>query len=191
MTLIKSLAVACVAGVMSVYALAGHAAVTDKEFISDTAVPSPEYGVALKGHDDRIIGNALITKAPKGVFVMVDVFEMPEGWHSIHFHAVGDCSDHADHFKKSGGHVTAEGQEHGFFSAKGPHSGDLPNFYVGSDKRAKFHVYSTDITVEQLMDADGSALVVHEKADDYASQPAGNAGDRLACGPVTAIQASR
>lgn len=187
MTYMKYLAVAGLAGVIGAYAVTGQAAITSQEFISTTKAPKPEYSIALHGQDETMVGGALISKAPKGLFLMVDIYNLPEGWHSIHFHGKGDCSDHADHFKKSGGHAAKEGQEHGFFSENGPHSGDLPNFYVGKDHRAKFHVYTTDMTLEQLTDEDGTALIIHEKADDYASQPAGDAGDRLACGVVTAI----
>ncbi len=187
MKYMKYLAVAGLAGVIGAYAVTGQAAITSQEFISTTKAPKPEYSIALHGQDETMVGGALISKAPKGLFLMVDIYNLPEGWHSIHFHGKGDCSDHADHFKKSGGHAAKEGQEHGFFSENGPHSGDLPNFYVGKDHRAKFHVYTTDMTLEQLTDEDGTALIIHEKADDYASQPAGDAGDRLACGVVTAI----
>lgn len=187
MKYMKYLAVAGLAGVIGTYAMTGQAAVTSEEFLSSTKAPKPGYSVALNGQDETMIGGALITKTAKGLFVMVDIYNLPEGWHSIHFHAKGDCSDHSDHFKKSGGHAAKEGQEHGYFSEKGPHSGDLPNFYVGKDKRAKFHIYTTDMPLEQLTDEDGTALVIHAKADDYASQPAGEAGDRLACGVVTEI----
>lgn len=187
MTYMKYLAVAGIAGVIGAYAVTGQAAITSEEFLSSTKAPKPGYSVALNGQDETMVGGALISQTSKGLFLMVDIYNLPEGWHSIHLHAKGDCSDHADHFKKSGGHAAKEGQEHGYFSEKGPHSGDLPNFYVGKDKRAKFHIYTTDMTIEQLTDEDGTALVIHEKADDYASQPAGEAGERLACGVVTAI----
>lgn len=187
MKYMKYLAVAGVVGAITAYAVTGQAAITSQEFLSTTKAPKPEYSVSLQGQDESTVGGALVSKTPKGLLLMVDIYNLPEGWHSIHFHGKGDCSDHSDHFKKSGGHAAKEGQEHGYFSANGPHSGDLPNFYVGKDKRAKFHMYTTDMTHEQLADEDGTALVIHAKADDYASQPAGEAGDRLACGVVTLI----
>lgn len=187
MTSMKYLAIASLVGAICTYNVVGHAAVVDKEFISTTKAPKPEYSISLQGQDEATVGGALISKTKNGLLVLVDVYDLPEGWHSIHFHGVGDCSDHGDHFKKSGGHAAKDGQEHGYFSENGPHSGDLPNFYVGKDKRAKFHMYTTDMTLDQLIDKDGTALVMHAKADDYASQPAGDAGDRLACGVVKPI----
>lgn len=187
MTYTKYLMAAGLAGVMAVYALTGQAAITSPEFISKTKAPKPEYFASLQGEDETTVGGVLISPTKKGLMVYVDIYNLPEGWHSIHFHGVGDCSDHVDHFKKSGGHAAKDGQEHGYFSENGPHSGDLPNFYVGPDNRAKFHIYTTDMTLDQLTDEDGSAMIIHEKADDYASQPAGEAGERMACGVVTKI----
>lgn len=186
----KKLTAVAVAAILAVCSTAWQQAIAEAEFVSTTKAPKPEYFASLQGQDETTVGGVLISPTKKGLLVYLDVYHLPEGWHSLHFHGVGDCSDHGDHFKKSGGHAAREGQEHGYFSEAGPHSGDLPNFYVGPDHRAKVHVYTTDMTLEQLTDADGTAMVVHAKADDYASQPAGDAGERLACGVVAKVPAN-
>jgi Cu-Zn family superoxide dismutase len=65
--------------------------------------------------------------------------------------------------------------------------GDTPNITVGADGSVSVMVTSPGGSLKganALLDADGAAVVIHAKADDYKSQPAGNAGDRIACGVV-------
>lgn len=174
-----------IAGVAVVAAIAVYAINGQAQDAAKVETPKPGFTVALKGHDEAAVGTADITATPKGVLLSVNIDKMAPGWHAIHFHGVGDCSDHTDHFKKSGGHAAAEGQEHGYFAATGPHAGDLTNFYVHADGTAKFVQYSTDMTAQMLDDADGTALVIHANPDDYVSAPAGNAGDRLGCGVIS------
>jgi Cu-Zn family superoxide dismutase len=69
--------------------------------------------------------------------------------------------------------------------AEGKHEGDLPNLYAGADGKVQFDFFAHGLTLKSLADADGSAIVVHAGPDDYKSDPAGNAGDRIACGVVT------
>ena len=87
---------------------------------------------------------------------------LPPGWHGIHFHAVGDCSD-TEKFEKSKAHVNHDQSKHGLLNPDGPDEGDLPNVYAN---------------------ADGSALVIHANEDDHASQPIGGAGPRIACSVI-------
>jgi Cu-Zn family superoxide dismutase len=72
----------------------------------------------------------------------------------------------------------------------GPHGGDMPNAVVGTDGMLKGQVLNTGVTLKpgakSLMDADGSALVIHAKPDDYKSQPSGDAGDRIVCAVIAA-----
>ena len=146
--------------------------------------PKPGYNATLQNADGRNIGMVKVTAAPKGLVVSVDATNLPSGWHAFHFHQAGNCDDHADHFKKSGSHAAREGEEHGFYAANGPHLGDFANFYVGSDGSAKFEQYSQNVTEADLLDADGTAVMIHADPDDYISQPSGAAGDRLACGVI-------
>jgi Cu-Zn family superoxide dismutase len=67
----------------------------------------------------------------------------------------------------------------------GPHEGDMPNIYVPADGKLEIEVLNPKVTIATLHDAGGSALVIHAGADDYKTDPAGNAGNRIACGVVT------
>ena len=73
-------------------------------------------------------------------------------------------------------------------SAGGPHPGDLPNVHIQADGVIAVEYFTDRITVADLLDADGSAFVIHSDADDYASQPSGAAGDRLACAVIEAAE---
>jgi Cu-Zn family superoxide dismutase len=71
---------------------------------------------------------------------------------------------------------------------EGPHAGDMPNLHVPPDGKLKIEVLDPTVTLSAesaLLDADGSALVIHAGPDDYKTDPAGNAGDRIACGVIT------
>ena len=127
-------------------------------------------------------GVAEVQGTDKGVLISVSAEGLSPGWHGVHFHGTGDCSDHTDHFKKSGGHMNKEGQAHGYLDAKGPHLGDLPNMWIGKDGTGKADFFTDAISLNALADKDGAALMIHAGADDYKGQPAGNSGGRVACG---------
>jgi superoxide dismutase, Cu-Zn family len=116
------------------------------------------------------------------VLIAVDLHDLKPGTHAIHLHETGKCEGPA--FKTAGGHFNPAKKQHGFMTAEGPHAGDLPNIDVGADGKAKAEFIAGDATLADLQDADGSALVIHAKNDDYKSQPAGDAGDRVACGVI-------
>ncbi len=145
--------------------------------------------VALKGPKGEDMGTAVVTEGTKGVLVRVEAKGLTPGWHGLHFHEKADCSS-AD-FKSAGGHVhDATPVIHGFLAEGSNDGGDLPNIWAGADGVAKADVFSTFVELGEahsrpsLKDADGSAIVIHAKADDYASQPIGGAGDRVACGVI-------
>lgn len=109
----------------------------------------------------------------------------PGGIHAIHIHETGKCE--APDFKSAGGHLSG-GHDHGAMSPKGMHQGDLPNLTVAADGSAVVEYFAPGVTVADVTDADGGAIVVHAKPDDYKSQPAGEAGDRIACGVFSAAK---
>ncbi|ETX28075.1 superoxide dismutase family protein [Roseivivax isoporae] len=137
----------------------------------------------LQGTDGTEHGTVNIQQTPSGqVMVTLDLTDIPEGPHGFHFHETGDCS--ADDFSSAGGHIAGDA-EHGVLVEAGPHPGDFPNITAGSDGIVQVSYFNERIDVEDhLMDEDGAAVVVHLGADDYASQPAGDAGDRIACGEI-------
>ena len=134
-------------------------------------------------------GMATLTEAPKGVLVMIAARGLAPGWHGVHFHEVGDCSK-AD-FTSAGGHVHMMATHvHGLLNPDANEAGDLPNLYVGADGTGFAEFLSTTVSLNgadgrpALLDANGSALVVHANADDFLTQPIGGAGPRIACGVI-------
>jgi len=94
-----------------------------------------------------------------------------------------DCSDPAK-FEHAAGHIQKSSTDHGLLYVHGPENGDLPNISAASDGSAATEVFTTLLTVSELQDADGSALVIHANPDDHTSQPLGNSGDRVACAAI-------
>ena len=120
------------------------------------------------------------------VRITINAGGLSPGWHGIHFHQVGDCSD-AGKYELSKGHVNHDDAKHGLLNAEGPDQGDLPNIYANADGSVNAEVSSESVLLtgdEGLKDKDGSALVIHAGEDDHASQPIGNAGARVACAVI-------
>jgi Cu-Zn family superoxide dismutase len=112
---------------------------------------------------------------------------LPAGEHGFHIHAVGKCEG-AQGFKSAGGHFDAGAHHHGKLDPKGPHTGDMDNITANKYGVVRATIVDPSITLgpgpTSLLDADGSSVVIHVGPDDYKSQPAGNSGDRLACGVI-------
>jgi Cu-Zn family superoxide dismutase len=126
------------------------------------------------------LGDVRVEQTASGqVLVSIALDGLPEGPHAMHIHETGDCS--AEDFTSAGGHL-AGGAEHGVMVEGGPHPGDLPNISVAASGAATADVFKSDLTLDLMDDDDGAAFVVHAGSDDYESQPAGDAGDRIACG---------
>ena len=123
-----------------------------------------------------------------GVEVEVDVTGLTPGTHAMHFHEVGRCD--APDYKSAGGHYNPAGVAHGQVE-DGPHAGDMMNVEVDADGSGAFEVTNMKVSLRAgslpaLMDADGTALIIHGGADDYKSQPSGAAGPRVACAVIPA-----
>lgn len=136
----------------------------------------------------RQVGVVRLTAAAGGgVSLSGDLQGLPAGAHGVHFHAVGSC-EAAGAFASAGGHFNPTARKHGLESPEGPHAGDLPNVVVTDGGMASLRATTTRVTLSDgassLLDADGSALVVHATADDQRTDPSGNSGARIACGVV-------
>jgi Cu-Zn family superoxide dismutase len=133
------------------------------------------------------VGTATLRDTTSGVLIKVDLMNVPPGVHALHVHTTGKCD--APMFTTAGGHFAPGGTKHGLMAAGGPHAGDLPNIYVPADGKLSIEVLEANVTLSEgprsLLDADGSAIVLHATADDYMTDPAGNAGGRIACGVIT------
>lgn len=145
--------------------------------------PALAAGGMLMGAANAMHGNVTVTAAPKGVLVRIDATGLTPGWHAVHFHEKGDCSP--DTFTNAGAHVhTMTPATHGLLNPAGNDLGDLPNIYAAADGSAHAELFSQLVMMPQLMDADGSSVVIHASPDDYTAQPIGGAGARVACAVI-------
>jgi Cu-Zn family superoxide dismutase len=139
----------------------------------------------LKDANGTTIGEATLEQKGDSVRIAATFTGLPAGSHAFHIHEVGKCEPP---FETAGGHFNPTGKQHGKDNAQGPHAGDLPNVEATSSGRAKVQATARGVALEggtnALLDADGAALIVHEKADDYKTDPGGGAGKRIACGVV-------
>ncbi|HEX5564347.1 MAG TPA: superoxide dismutase family protein [Sporosarcina sp.] len=134
------------------------------------------------------IGEVTLVQEAKGVLISVQAEDLPPGTHGIHIHETGVCTP--PDFTSAGAHFNPTGKEHGFDNPKGFHLGDLPNIEVPEDGKVAVQLPTAEITLKKgqensILDKDGSAIVIHEKADDYKTDPAGDSGARIACAAIT------
>ena len=124
--------------------------------------------------------NVRMWQTPGGVTFRISGAGLPHGNHGLHVHSVGRCD--APDFTTAGGHWNPTSKQHGTMNPAGPHEGDLPNLIVGTDGRGTLAITIPGATMAGLLDADGSAMVVHASADDLRTDPSGNSGGRIVCG---------
>lgn len=134
----------------------------------------------LKTADGKDAGRATVREVKGGLRVTIDATGLSAGQHGVHIHTVGKCD--APDFTTAGGHWNPTGHQHGSMNPAGPHEGDLPNVAIGKNGRGVLGVNLPGGTMDGLLDADGSAIVVHANVDDLKTDPSGNSGARIACG---------
>lgn len=159
--------------------------------LSSFAQAAPKHG---KGHamadlvdgQGQTKGRAMLMQEKDGLHVSVRGVGLPAGVHAVHIHTIGTCT--GPDFKSAGGHWNPMAKQHGHDNPAGQHMGDMPNMTVGPDGTGSLETVIPGARLtggdKPLLDADGGAIVIHAAADDYKTDPTGNAGERLACGIV-------
>lgn len=140
----------------------------------------------VKNADGKSVGTAEFHETKQGVVLTLRLTGMPPGLHAVHIHSVGKCE--APGFTSAGGHFNPLSMKHGLKNPGGPHAGDLPDLYVDKDGAARYEVLTESITLDgdktSVLAGNGKAIVIHATADDNLTDPAGNSGDRIACGVI-------
>ncbi len=160
--------------------LAGLIAFTGPAFAQDGAK------AAMKNAEGQDVGTVTLSESDKGVTLKLALKGLPSGEKAFHIHETGKCEPP---FKSAGDHYNPTGAKHGKEAEGGPHAGDMENLKIADDGTVSLTVVNEMVTLKKgeknsVFDEDGSAIVVHAKADDYKSQPSGDAGDRIACGVI-------
>lgn len=164
----------------------------DEEDAEETTVMGKEsegkiIEVDLKSSEGERVGVAELKQQKDGVNIHIEVWNLPEGSHGFHIHEKGTCEE--PDFESAGGHFNPTNAKHGFDHPEGPHAGDLPNLVIDGEGGAQATFLAKMVTLEKgkensLLREGGTSLIIHANPDDYISQPAGNAGDRIACGVI-------
>lgn len=143
--------------------------------------------VNLQNGQGQSVGSATLSAANDGVAIKLNLHGLPAGDHAIHVHQNAKCE--GPDFKSAGGHFNPDAKHHGLENPEGPHAGDVPGFVVDVNGTSKATVVAPNVTLSEgphsVFTGGGTALVIHAKADDGKSDPAGNAGDRIACGVIS------
>jgi Cu-Zn family superoxide dismutase len=172
---------------LSLAAIALTSSLACSRSVNVAAAPARDTARAeLRDANGQSVGTAALTQTPHGVLVVAQLSNVPPGTHAFHIHAVGQCTPP---FTSAGPHFNPSGRQHGIENPEGMHGGDLPNVVIPESGSARVEIFAKDVTLTQgataILDSDGAALVLHASADDYKSDPAGNAGARIACGVIT------
>jgi Cu-Zn family superoxide dismutase len=170
------------------------ASLTQAQELPDDSILEPSRAIAiLRDAQGNFVGTVLLTETEAGVRIqaMIQNFDAAvmgnqRGQHGFHIHEVGECE--APDFTSAGGHFNPTGEGHGFFDPDGTHAGDLINLWIEADGSGDYDVTTDLINLGEgdrnIFDEDGSSFILHQQPDDYQTDPAGNSGDRLACGVI-------
>jgi Cu-Zn family superoxide dismutase len=142
--------------------------------------------VEIKDLQGASVGTATLSPAKGGgVAIALDLKNLAPGEHAFHVHQAAKCEPP---FATAGPHFNPGTKKHGLENPDGSHAGDMKNITVGADGTAKVVVLNAQVTLAEGANSvfanGGTSIVIHAKPDDMKTDPAGNAGDRIACGVI-------
>lgn len=133
----------------------------------------------------KLVAHVQFTETDKGIKVTADVSGLkPGSVHGFHVHEKNECK--GPDFKSAGGHLNPAHTPHSGPAASMNHLGDLGNLVANAKGVARTEVLIPTDEAKDMNVFLGKAIIIHEKADDLATQPTGDSGDRLACGIIKA-----
>ena len=130
-------------------------------------------------------GTATFTEKNGQVTFTAKLSGLKPGVHAIHIHEKSDCS--APDGTSAGGHWNPTFKKHGKWGEGEYHKGDIGNFPVNENGEGTITMTTSEWCIgcgDETKDILGKSLIVHEKADDYVTQPTGDAGGRMACSAI-------
>jgi len=147
----------------------------------------PSAVANLSDANGRVVGHAVFLQQRGSVRILLDVVGVAPGVKGVHIHEIGQCDPPS--FESAGAHFNPGKAQHGAGNPHGPHAGDLTNIVVDNTGRGHLEFTDKRVTLEKkgsttLLDANGSAIVIHEKVDDMRTDPDGDSGARVACGVI-------
>ncbi len=160
--------------------------VTGDVMVDSGAMVPMDPAAVVRDANNRELGELVISETAEGLRVTGRLVGLPPGDRALHLHTVGQCEAP---FTTAGPHWNPTNKQHGRDNPAGSHHGDLLNVTIAADSSVTIDQVTMGGTLRGeggLLDADGASVVIHGGKDDYKTDPAGNAGDRIACGVVVA-----
>jgi Cu-Zn family superoxide dismutase len=148
-----------------------------------SAAPLKAIAVLHPTGGNKVSGTVTFTEVADGVQVHAEITGLTPGKHGLHIHELGDCS--AADGSSAGAHFNPTKQPHAGPDVDARHVGDMGNVEADASGAAKVEYLDHHISLaNDEQSIIGRSVVVHAKADDLKSQPAGDSGARVACGVI-------